>query len=158
MIRSAAPIWGLATSIIGLRIAERPSTHCRAVAPMLKSAQTPTYPAATAYGWEASRTMGVAEGSIIAVIITAHMAHSSTRCGASQTGVIIQALAPVIGPYMSRAMTTIHSQEMSDTAISDAMRTGDGLRVITRIVERLTRPPDGSSIRREREGRWPRGE
>src|SRR5688572_14448544 len=59
------------------------------------------------------------------------MVHSRTRCSASQTGVIIQALAPVIGPYISRAITTIHAQEMSDRAMSDPMRTGDGRRVMT---------------------------
>ena len=47
----------------------------------------------------------------MAVIITDHIPHSSSRCGASQCVVIIQALAPVIGPYMSRAITTIHIQE-----------------------------------------------
>src|SRR5688500_16043417 len=41
----------------------------------------------------------------------AHMAQSSARWRASQTAVIIQALAPVIGPYMSRAITAIHTQE-----------------------------------------------
>ena len=51
--------------------------------------------------------MGPADGSIIPVIMTAHIAHSSARCGASHRGVIIQALAPVMGPYMSRAITTI---------------------------------------------------
>jgi hypothetical protein len=49
----------------------------------------------------------------MAVIITDHIAHSSSRCGASQCAVIIQALAPVIGPYMSRAIMTIHIQENS---------------------------------------------
>ena len=52
-------------------------------------------------------------GSIMPVIITAHIAHSSARCGASHCGVIIHALAPVIGPYMSRAITTIHDQHTS---------------------------------------------
>src|SRR5262245_27031005 len=51
----------------------------------------------------------------MAVIITDHIAHSRSRCGASQRAVIIHALAPVIGPYMSRAITTTHSQ--ADTAV-----------------------------------------
>ena len=50
--------------------------------------------------------------------MTAHIAQSSARCGTSQTAVIIQALAPVIGPYMSRAITTIHIQETSGSRIS----------------------------------------
>ena len=45
------------------------------------------------------------------VIMTVHIAQSSNRCGTSQFAVIIQALAPVIGPYMSRAMTAIHVQQ-----------------------------------------------
>jgi hypothetical protein len=55
--------------------------------------------------------MGAAEGSIIPVIITAHMSQSRKRCGASHSGVIIQALAPVIGPYISLAKTMIQVQE-----------------------------------------------
>ena len=51
--------------------------------------------------------MGEADGSIIPVIMTAHIAQSSSKCGASHRGVIIHALAPVIGPYMSRAITII---------------------------------------------------
>src|ERR1017187_7686094 len=43
-------------------------------------------------------------------IMTAHMAKSSTRWVASQVSVIIQADAPVMGPYMSRAIGTIHAQ------------------------------------------------
>jgi hypothetical protein len=49
-------------------------------------------------------------------IITAHIAQSSSKCGKSQVGVIIQADAPDIEPYMSRDMTTIHSHETSGTA------------------------------------------
>ena len=71
--------------------------------------------------------MGVADGSIMAVIITAHIAHSSKRCGASHRGVIIQALAPVIGPYMSRAITTIHVQHTSGNRIR---RTMSGVRSV----------------------------
>src|SRR5688572_4720025 len=54
--------------------------------------------------------MGVAEGSIMAAIITAHIAHNSSKCGPSQTVRIIHADGPVIGPYMSRAIGTIHAQ------------------------------------------------
>ena len=60
--------------------------------------------------------MGEADGSIMAAIMTAHIAHSSSRCGTSHIAVIIQALAPVIGPYMSRAITTIHIQETSGSS------------------------------------------
>src|SRR5436190_19636216 len=56
------------------------------------------------------------------VIITAHIAHNSRRCGASHTGVIIHALAPVIAPYMSCDMTAIHAQQTSGTRISSATR------------------------------------
>jgi hypothetical protein len=66
--------------------------HCMAVAPMLKSAQTAIYPAASAYTWRSAlarafmpcrfaaplcnSSIGDAEGSIIAAIIAAHIAHS----------------------------------------------------------------------------------
>src|SRR5687768_3703971 len=56
--------------------------------------------------------MGVAEGSIMPAIITAHIAHNSSRCSPSQSVRIIQADGPVIGPYMSRAIGTIHAQLM----------------------------------------------
>src|SRR5688572_32504838 len=69
--------------------------------------------------------MGEADGSIMAAIMTAHIAHSSNRCGTSQIAVIIQALAPVIGPYMSRAITTIHIQETSG---SNTISTSNGVR------------------------------
>src|SRR5687767_15520161 len=52
--------------------------------------------------------------------MTAHMAQSSARCPGSHTAVIIQALAPVIGPYMSRAMTTIHIQQSTGSTINSA--------------------------------------
>src|SRR4051812_19710494 len=62
--------------------------------------------------------MGEADGSIIPVIMTAHIAHSSSKCGASHRAVIIHALAPVIGPYMSRAITAIHIHDTSGASIS----------------------------------------
>src|SRR5438105_10036061 len=58
-----------------------------------------------------------ADGSIMPAIITAHIAHNSTTWRASQRSVIIHALAPIIGPYMSRAMTTIHDQQTSGIRI-----------------------------------------
>ena len=61
-----------------------------------------------------------ADGIIMPAIITAHIAHSSDRCGTSQTRVIIQALAPVIGPYMSRAITTIHIQQTTGSRTRSA--------------------------------------
>src|SRR5688572_1882174 len=72
-----------------------------------------------------SSTSGDADGSIMPVIMTAHIAQSSSRCDASQLGVIIHALGPVIEPYMSRAITTIHSHETVGTTtrrISTAAR------------------------------------
>ena len=63
--------------------------------------------------------MGVADGSIMPNIMTAHIAHRSARCGTSQTAVIIHALAPVMGPYMSRAITEIQIQETSGNTISN---------------------------------------
>jgi len=56
---------------------------------------------------------GMAVGSIIAVIITAHIAQSKRMRGQSQTVVIIHADAPSIVPYMSRAITRIHAHEAS---------------------------------------------
>ena len=72
-----------------------------------------------------SSTRGEADGSIMPVIMTVHIAQSSKRCGTSQFAVIIQALAPVIGPYMSRAITTIHIQQ---TRGSRTSRTTAGVR------------------------------
>src|SRR5687768_18567468 len=60
----------------------------------------------------------------MASIMTAHIAHSSATCRPSQTGVIIQALAPVIDPYMSRAITTVHSQQTSTTTVSGTTTAG----------------------------------
>ncbi len=56
--------------------------------------------------------MGEADGSIMPVIMTAHIAHSGSKCVPSHRGVVIHALAPVIGPYMSRAFTTVHIQDI----------------------------------------------
>src|SRR5262249_51955146 len=65
-----------------------------------------------------SSSVGEADGSIIPVIITAHIAQSRSECSKSHRAVIIHALAPVIGPYMSRAITTIHTHETSDSRTS----------------------------------------
>jgi hypothetical protein len=58
---------------------------------------------------------GDTEGSIMPAIITAHISQSSSAWGTFHRGLIIHALAPVIGPYMSRARTTIHAQQASGT-------------------------------------------
>src|SRR6187397_2262637 len=55
-------------------------------------------------------------------IMTAHIAHSRNTWRASQWTVIIHALAPVIGPDMSCAMTTIHNQQTSGKRISRTTR------------------------------------
>ena len=52
----------------------------------------------------------------MAVIITAHIATSSRTCGQFHAAVIIQAAAPFIGPYMSRAISTIQSHAAMGTA------------------------------------------
>src|SRR5262245_3760447 len=52
--------------------------------------------------------VGAADGSIMPIIMTAHIANRSARWNPSQTGVIIHADGPFIGPYMSRAIGTIH--------------------------------------------------
>ena len=52
------------------------------------------------------------------VIMTAHIAHSRNRCAASHDVGIIHRLAPVIGPYMSRAMMTIQLQQATITVSS----------------------------------------
>jgi hypothetical protein len=54
--------------------------------------------------------------------MTAHFDQSTSRCGTPHRAVIIHALAPVIGPYMSRAITTIHIQEISGTRTSSTAR------------------------------------
>src|SRR3982750_4201543 len=53
----------------------------------------------------------------MAAIITAHIAQSRKTWPPSQWSVIIHALAPVIGPYMSRAIATIHDQQTIGTRI-----------------------------------------
>ena len=65
--------------------------------------------------------MGEADGSIMAIIMTAHIAQSSSKYDKSHRAVIIQTLAPVIGPYMSRAMTMIHIHEISGSRTSSTM-------------------------------------
>ena len=69
--------------------------------------------------------MGEADGSIMPVIMTAHIAQSSSKCGACHRVVIIHALAPVIEPYMSRAITTMQIHDTSGTRTSS---TTTGLR------------------------------
>src|SRR5437773_10524045 len=49
------------------------------------------------------------------IIITVHMAKSSATCCRSHDVVIIHAAGPVIVPYMSRAIGTIHSQQTAVT-------------------------------------------
>jgi hypothetical protein len=65
------------------------------------------------------RIVGAAEGSIIPVIMTAHIPQRRNRCGASQEGVIIHRLAPSMGPYMSRARMTIQAQDAMGSARSN---------------------------------------
>src|SRR5687768_4283174 len=60
---------------------------------------------------------GVADGSIIPAIITAHIAQSSSRCGPSHTIVIIHFDAPDIGPYISAASTTTQVHASNGRAI-----------------------------------------
>jgi hypothetical protein len=80
--------------------------------------------------------MGPADGSIIPVIITAHIAHSKKRCGASHTAVIIHALAPVMGPYISRDKTMIQARQTRGTrtrnAVTDHARTDMGVKLYDR--------------------------
>jgi hypothetical protein len=118
---------------MGVRTSSRRSTHCRPVAAKLNAAHTETYPAARKYerSHPASRIIGAADGSIMPVIITTHIVQRSTRCGTSHTGVIIQAPAPVIGPYMSRAIAMIHAQETSGTRTSRAIT--DQVRAASRM-------------------------
>src|SRR5687768_11880826 len=65
-------------------------------------------------------------GSIMPAIIAAHIAHSRTSLGASHVTVIIQADAPVIGPYMSRAMATTHAQQARGRMTTRTMSVRDG--------------------------------
>jgi hypothetical protein len=51
-------------------------------------------------------------------IITAHISQSSRTWRASHRRVIIHALAPVIGPYMSRAKAMIHAQHTTGKRIN----------------------------------------
>ena len=61
---------------------------------------------------------GAAVGSIIAVIITAHIAQSSTMRGQPHVVLIIQADAPCMLPYMSWAITAIHVHAASANTMS----------------------------------------
>src|SRR5688500_16125542 len=88
------------------------------------AAHTP--PAPPAY----KSTKASAVGSIMAAIITAHIAHSRKRCAGSHVGVIIHADSPVMGPYMSRAIGMIQSQPRAAAAMSAAAirgRSGDAI-------------------------------
>src|SRR5688572_16871216 len=91
-------------------------------------------------------------------IMTAHIAQRSARCRTSQTGVIIHALAPVIGPYMSRANTTIHIQETSGRTISNTRvgvrwyRNADSITVSGRASGALRSTIDGVVVRECRSG------
>ena len=86
-------------------------------------------------------SIGHAEGSIIAAIMTAHIVHNSRRCLPSQTLVIIQTDGPAIEPYMSRVMATIHHHESSRTATTIAgnavrlLRTPPGKRRVLSVVQ-----------------------
>ena len=53
----------------------------------------------------------MAVGSIMPAIIAAHIAQRRTSRGASQVTVIIQAEAPDIGPYISRAIAITQIQQ-----------------------------------------------
>src|SRR3954454_14293992 len=55
------------------------------------------------------------------VIMTAHIAASSAVCETPPRVCIIQAEAPLIGPYMSRPIGTIHAQQSIDSIASEAM-------------------------------------
>jgi hypothetical protein len=66
--------------------------------------------------------ISAADGSIIPIIITDHIARSIAVCGVSQTVVIIQAEGPVMAPYISGAIGTIHAQQRSVMATSAATR------------------------------------
>ena len=98
-------------------------------------------------------SIGQADGSIIAAIMTAHIVHSSSRCVPSQTLVIIQADGPVIAPYMSRAIATIHHQERSSTITTAAVKTArsrhgttlGGRRVLRRIRNDIQRGRSGDT-------------
>src|SRR5262250_1397673 len=54
-------------------------------------------------------------------IITAHISQSSSTWRTSHRRVIIHALAPVIGPYMSRHRTTSHAQQATGNRINRTM-------------------------------------
>lgn len=58
-----------------------------------------------------SNTAGAADGSIIPIIITIHIAQSNRRCTESHLSVIIHADRPVMLPCMSSAIGTIQPQQ-----------------------------------------------
>src|SRR3954468_15937490 len=63
-----------------------------------------------------SMIIGVALGSIIATIITVHIATSSNMCRTSHAAVMAHADAPVIDPYMSALSARIHDQDTNVTS------------------------------------------
>jgi hypothetical protein len=77
----------------------------------------------------------VAVGSIIAVIITAHIAQSISTCTASHSAVIIQAEGPSIVPYMSRAISAIHVHAASVTAMRTIAMTARSWRSTAHMIQ-----------------------
>src|SRR5436190_21836524 len=68
-----------------------------------------------------SMIIGVALGSIIATIITVHIATSSNTCRTSHAAVMAHADAPVIDPYMSALSARIDHQDTKVTSARPAI-------------------------------------
>src|SRR5882724_8673700 len=80
-----------------------------------------------------SRSVGAADGNIMATIIADHIENNSTTCSQSQLAVIIQADAPFIRPYMSTAIGMIHDQQRMTTD-SNALPTSQRSRIIADLT------------------------
>src|SRR3989440_8210721 len=97
------------------------------------------------------------------IIITIHIADSSSTCLVSHTRVIIHAEGPDIAPYMSRAIGTIHAKQRTGIATSAATRMRRSCRTIASTVvttgpllpdDAVRRPVEAGEMRvrvRERE-------
>src|SRR5262249_23742503 len=75
------------------------------------------------------------------IIITAHMAKSSARCGMPHTLLIIQAEGPVIAPYMSRAAAPPRGNRYRHGPRVQHRRAAGGIKRVKGRVRRPTWSP-----------------
>ena len=89
---------------------------------------------------------GIAHGSIIAAIMTAHISQSRNRRGASHVVVIIHADGPVIGPYMSRDRDDPRPREYDGCDHHDEGHASQLVEYLEHSSKQL-KPPQDASLR-----------